>query len=139
MTAHNLRILYSDDDPDSREIVSLILSKEGFETICPESAQDVLRLAHEQKFDAYLLDSWTPDMSGVELCKRIKEFDAHTPIIFYSAASFQADKDEALAAGAQAYVTKPSSVEELVDAIRLAISSSREIQSESFVARLGKE
>jgi len=69
-------------------------------------------------------------MTGVELCKRIKEFDAHTPIIFYSAAAFQADKDEALAAGAQAYVTKPSSVEELVDAIRLAISSSRDIQAE---------
>jgi DNA-binding response OmpR family regulator len=129
MTAPNLRILYSEDDPDSREIVCLILVKEGFEIICPDSSEDVLRIANEQKFDAYLLDSWTPGMSGFELCKRIKEFDAHTPIIFYSAAAFEGDKDEALAAGAQAYVTKPSSVEELVDAIRLAISSSRDIQS----------
>jgi DNA-binding response OmpR family regulator len=129
MTDPNLRILYSEDDPESREIVCLILAKEGFETICPDSSHDVLRIANEQKFDAYLLDSWTPDMSGVELCKRINAFDAHTPIIFYSAASFQGDKDEALAAGAQAYVTKPSSVEELVDAIRGAISSSRDIQS----------
>ncbi len=130
MTAPNLRILYSEDDPDAREIVCLILAKEGFDIICPDSSQDVLRIANEQKFDAYLLDSLTPSMTGVELCKRIKEFDAHTPIIFYSAAAFQADKDEALAAGAQAYVTKPSSVEELVDAIRLAISSSRDIQAE---------
>ncbi|SRR6266496_2698494 len=130
MTAHNFRILYSEDDPDAREIVCQILAKEGFETICPDSSQGVLRIANDEKFDAYLLDSWTPNMSGVELCKRIKEFDAHTPIIFYSAAAFQGDKDEAIAAGAQAYVTKPSSVEELVDAIRLAISSSRDIQSE---------
>ena len=130
MSTPNLRILYSEDDPDSREIVCLILLKHGFETICPDNAQDVLRMANEQKFDACLLDSWTPGMSGVELCKRIKEFDAHTPIIFYSAAALQGDKDEALAAGAHAYVTKPSSVEELVDAIRLAISSSRDIQSE---------
>ena len=130
MTVPNLRILYSEDDSDAREIVCLILAKEGFEAICPDSSQDVLRIAKEQKFDAYLLDSWTPGMTGVELCKRIKEFDAHTPIIFYSAAAFQGDKDEAIAAGAQAYVTKPSSVEELVDAIRLAISSSRDIQSE---------
>ena len=129
MSTPNLRILYSEDDPDSREIVCLILAKECFEIICPDSSQDVLRIASEQKFDAHLLDSWTPSMSGVELCKRIKEFDAHTPIIFYSAAAFQGDKDEALAAGAQAYVTKPSSVEELVDAIRLAISSSSDIQS----------
>jgi DNA-binding response OmpR family regulator len=125
MTAPSLRILYSEDDPDARELVCLILAKEGFDTICPDSPQDVLRIANEQKFDAYLLDSLTPGMTGVELCKRIKKFDAHTPIIFYSAAAFQADKDEALAAGAQAYVTKPSSVEELVDAIRLAISSSK--------------
>ena len=129
MTTPNPRILYSEDDPDSREIVCLILAKEGFETICPDSSQDVLRIANEQKFDAYLLDSWTPDMSGVELCKRIKEFDAHTPIIFYSAAAGEGDKDEALAAGAEGYVTKPSSVEELVDAIRLAISPSSDIQS----------
>ncbi len=130
MTAHNFRILYSEDDPDAREIVCQILAKEGFETICPDSSQGVLRIANDEKLDDYLLDSWTPNMSGVELCKRIKEFDAHTPIIFYSAAAFQGDKDEAIAAGAQAYVTKPSSVEELVDAIRLAISSSRDIQSE---------
>ena len=129
MTAHSFRILYSEDDPDAREIVCLILAKEGFETICPDGSQDILRIANEQKFDVYLLDSWTPGMSGVELCKRIKEFDAHTPIIFYSAAASEGDKDEALAAGAQAYVTKPSSVEELVDAIRLAISSYRDIQS----------
>jgi DNA-binding response OmpR family regulator len=129
MTDPNLRILYSEDDPESREIVCLILAKEGFETICPDSSHDVLRIANEQKFDAYLLDSWTPEMSGVELCKRIKEFDAHTPIIFYSAAACEGDKQEAIAAGAQAYVTKPSSVEELVDAIRGAISSSRDIQS----------
>ena len=130
MTAPKFRILYSEDDPDSREIVCLVLAKEGFDTICPDSSQDALRIASEQKFDAYLLDSLTPSMSGVELCKRIKEFDAHTPIIFYSAAAFQGDKDEALAAGAQAYVTKPSSVEELVDAIRLAIASSRDTYSE---------
>jgi DNA-binding response OmpR family regulator len=130
MTAPKFRILYSEDDPDSREIVCLVLAKEGFDTICPDSSEDALRIASEQKFDAYLLDSLTPSMSGVELCKRIKEFDAHTPIVFYSAAAFQGDKDEALAAGAQAYVTKPSSVEELVDAIRLAIASSRDIYSE---------
>jgi DNA-binding response OmpR family regulator len=129
MTGSNLRILYSEDDPDSREIVCQILANEGFETICPDSSQDVLRIANEQKFEAYLLDSWTPGMSGVELCKRIKEFDAHTPIIFYSAAAFEGDKAEALAAGAQAYVTKPSSIEELVHVIRVAISSSRDIQS----------
>ena len=118
-------MLYSEDDPDSREIMCLILAKEGFETICPDTSEDVLRVAREQNFDVYLLDNWTPGMSGVELCKKIREFDAHTPIVFYSAAAFQGDKDQAVAAGAQAYITKPASLDEVIGALRSVISSTR--------------
>jgi DNA-binding response OmpR family regulator len=107
-----------------------MLAKEGFETICPDTSEHILRASREEKFDAYLLDSWTPGMSGVELCKKIREHDTHTPIIFYSAAAFQRDKDEAFAAGAQAYITKPATLDEVVYEIRSAISSSNEGYSE---------
>lgn len=121
----NLRVLYSEDDPDSREMICLILAQEGFETICPDKSRDVLAIAKEEEFDAYLLDNWTPGMSGLELCKRIREFDPHTPIIFYSGAAYEDDKTAARAAGAQVYITKPSSADDVVNAIRLAISTSR--------------
>ncbi len=64
-------------------------------------------------------------MSGVELCKKIRQYDAHTPIIFYSAAAFQSDQEEAFDAGAHAYITKPATLEEVVETIRSAISSCR--------------
>src|SRR5918992_1068594 len=109
-----LRVLYSDDDPDSREIMSLVLAFEGFETICTDTPQEALRLSKEEKFSVYLFDTWTPGMSGVELCRKIREYDTYTPIIFYSAAVFPHDIDAAFAAGAQAYITKPSRLEEVV-------------------------
>src|SRR5687768_8856698 len=102
------RVLYSEDDPDSRELMSLLLASEGFETICANTPQDVLTLSKEEKVDAYLLDTWTPGMSGVEVCQKIREHDTRTPIVFYSAAVFQRDIDAAFAAGAQAYITKPA-------------------------------
>ncbi len=117
-----LRILCSEDDPDNREMTCLMLGHKGFEIVCPDSPQDVLRIAREDRFDAFLLDSWMPGMSGVELCERIREFDSHTPIIFYSAAVFPSDKARAIAAGAQAYITKPSTVIELVNGLHSAIN-----------------
>jgi DNA-binding response OmpR family regulator len=119
------RILYSEDDPDSREIMCLLLTREGFEAVCPDRTEDVLRVAKEEKFDAYLLDTWTPGISGVDLCKRIREFDSLTPVIFYSGAAYEADKEAARAAGAQAYITKPAAFDDVVDAIRSAISASQ--------------
>ena len=121
MPTPKFRVLYSEDDPDSREIMCLVLANMGFETVCPETSQDVLRIAKKEKFDLYLLDTWTPGMSGVELCKKIRVYDSHTPIIFYSGAAFPHDKDEAIAAGAQAYITKPAELDEIVDAIRSVI------------------
>jgi CheY-like chemotaxis protein len=50
------------------------------------------------------------------LCRKIREFDRHTPIIFYSGAAFDSDKEEALYAGAQAYVAKPH-IEQLIQTV----------------------
>ena len=136
MPTPKARILYSEDDPDSREIMRLVLDKEGFDTICPDTSADVLRMARAEKFDAYLLDTWTPGISGLEICKRIRELDSHTPIIFYSGAAYEVDKEAARAAGAQAYITKPAPFEEVVDAIRSAISTpgltSRDLPTPAF-------
>ncbi len=60
-------------------------------------------------------------MSGLELCKRIRQFDSHTPIVFYSGDSDQSHKDEAFLAGAQGYVVKPASCEDIVAAIIAAV------------------
>ena len=123
MSTPRLRILYVEDDVDTRELTSLILTQAGFEVLCADSAIDALQLAQEQSFNAYLVDNWMPEVSGWELCKKIKEFDAQTPIIFYSAAAFQSDIDKAFEMGAHAYITKPARGDELVRTLKTAATS----------------
>jgi DNA-binding response OmpR family regulator len=120
MATPELRILYSEDDLDQRELISFVLAQAGIETVCPDTPQDFLRMARTERFDLYLLDSWIPDISGLELCKRIREVDSQTPIIFYSADAFPGRKEEALRAGAQGYITKPTAFDEIVRALRKA-------------------
>jgi DNA-binding response OmpR family regulator len=66
MISQRLRILFFDDDDDTREMTRLFFGEEGFEMVCAESAGDLLSLAQTQRFDGYLLDNWTSDLSGVE-------------------------------------------------------------------------
>jgi len=82
-------------------------------------------LAGSQHFDLYLLDSWLPDGSGLDLCKQIREFDQATPIVFYSAAAYEIDRDQALLSGAQAYLVKPSQPSELCNVVTSLIESRR--------------
>jgi CheY-like chemotaxis protein len=118
MTTHKLRILYCEDDADSREMMRIILTSEGFDVVCSISPNDCLSLIRNQRFDAFLLDNVMPGMSGADLCEQIRKFDYRAPVIFYSGAGYPADRENALAAGAQAYIVKPASIEMLIDTLR---------------------
>ena len=107
MTFLKGRILYSEDDPESRDLLKFMLEHNGYEVICCEHGSDALRLAQSEHFDLFLLDNWMPDLTGTELTRQIREFNQTTPILFYSAAAYDHDKASALDAGAQAYLTKP--------------------------------
>jgi DNA-binding response OmpR family regulator len=125
MTARKLRLLYCEDDADSREMMSLVLANEGFDLVCPDSAHGFLKFAKEESFDVYLLDNWMPDLSGYELCRQIRQFDSRAPIIFYSGASSPSDQDQAFAAGAQAYIIKPAPIDKVIATIRSTIEPSK--------------
>src|SRR5262245_39088553 len=92
------RLLLVEDQEDSREIVALTLEK--YNLTYAHNFDEGLRLARRRYFDLYILDNWLPDGSGSELCRVIREFDPHTPILFYSAAGYARDIREALRAGA---------------------------------------
>jgi len=110
-SAERKRILYVEDDEDQFELVSLTLT--GYRLIWARDFAEGLRLARQRYFDLYILDNWLPDGTGVELCRLIREFDPHTPVIFLSAAAYEHDVREALVAGAHIYLTKPSDLNEL--------------------------
>jgi len=119
------RVLYIEDHEDTRELVTLVLEQRRYEVVTGATIEIGLALARSQHFDLYLLDSWLPDGSGLDLCRRIREFDKATPILFYSAAAYEIDKDLALRSGAQAYLIKPSQPSELCNLVVSLIESHR--------------
>jgi DNA-binding response OmpR family regulator len=118
------RILYIEDHEDTRELITLVLQQKDYEVITGSTIENGIDLAGTERFDLYLLDSWLPDGSGLDLCKRIREFDQRTPILFYSAAAYEADKDLAMESGAQAYLIKPSQTTELCALVSSLIDGS---------------
>src|SRR6185436_19607988 len=104
------RVLYIEDHEDTRELVTLVLEQKCYEVVTGSTIKSGVALAGSQEFDLYLLDSWLPDGSGLDLCKLIREFDKATPILFYSAAAYEMDRAEAIKCGAQAYLHRKSVV-----------------------------
>src|ERR1043165_3710408 len=90
------RVLYIEDHEDTRELVTLVLEQRSYEVVTGATIETGVALAASQHFDLYLLDSWLPDGSGLDLCLEIREFDRATPIVFYSAAAYEIDRNEAL-------------------------------------------
>ena len=119
------RVLYIEDHEDTRELVTLVLEQRCFEIVTGSTIESGMALARSQQFDLYLLDSWLPDGSGLDLCRRIREFDKATPILFYSAAAYEIDRDLAIRCGAQAYLVKPSQPSELCNLVTSLIESHR--------------
>lgn len=119
------RVLYVEDHEDTRELVTLVLEQKNYEVVTGSTIQSGVTLAYSQTFDLYLLDSWLPDGSGLELCRMIREFDKATPILFYSAAAYEIDRIEAIKSGAQAYLIKPSHPSELCNLVTSLIEAYR--------------
>ena len=103
-----LRALCVDASEDCRDMLSTALSFWRIEARAVATAKEALSLIQAESFDLYLLDARLPDLSGFELCRRMRDFDPHTPILFFSGAPFEADKKRGMAAGANDYVTKPN-------------------------------
>ena len=119
------QILYTEDDPDTRELVSLVLTLSDCEVTLADRDEAALLLARTNQFDLYLIDNWIPGGSGIDLCKKLREFDSSTPILFYSGAAYESDKQEAFASGAQGYLTKPVDNDELVKEVFRLIAEAR--------------
>lgn len=126
MQVKNPRVLYIEDHEDTRELVILLLGQKSFDVVTGGTIETGIALARAQEFDLYLLDSWLPDGSGLDLCQRIREFDQTTPILFYSAAAYAADHEMALRCGAQAYLIKPSAPSELCRLVAELIEESQQ-------------
>ena len=118
-------IPYVEDDEDTRELVTYLLARSNYEVVSAESYDDALLMARTNQFDLYLIDNWMSGGSGIDLCKKLREFDPWTPILFYSGAAYERDKQQALDAGAQGYLVKPVDYDELIEEISRIISEAK--------------
>src|SRR5678815_590398 len=101
------RVLYVDDDDDSREMLSTLLAILSIEVTGVATAESAIALIDAERFDVYLLDAWLPDTDGFELCRQIRKTNPTTPVLFFSGAAHDSDIKRGLDAGACAYVCKP--------------------------------
>lgn len=119
------RILCTEDHADTRELIDLVLTQYGYEVVCSASNVHAIDLAKTQKFDLYLVDNWVPGLSGTDLTKKLRQFDLKTPVLFYSGAAYETDREAARASGAQGYLVKPANGEQLAAEVTRLIAESR--------------
>src|SRR5262245_32862460 len=101
------RILLIDRDPDTCEMLHIILTYAGYEFASANTMADGFALAKTDSFDLILLDFYFPDGTGLELTKFIRSFDGKIPIFFYTAESQEKHIQEALQSEVQGYLIKP--------------------------------
>ncbi|PAX53176.1 response regulator transcription factor [Brunnivagina elsteri] len=115
MTAH---ILLVEDEVKLARFVELELTSEGYQVSVANDGMTGLTLARESKPDLVILDWMLPGLTGVELCRRLRSTGSKIPVILLTAKDEISDRVAGLDAGADDYVVKPFSIEELLARIR---------------------
>src|SRR5512139_75386 len=113
-------ILLIEDEPQMRRFLRITLQSQGYRLVEAVTAQEGLMQASTRNPDVVLLDLGLPDLDGLEVAKRLREW-TQTPIIVISAREQELDKVKALDAGADDYLTKPFNAGELLARIRVAL------------------
>src|SRR6185503_10468261 len=114
------RILVVDDDPQIRRVMRVTLTAQGYEVEDARSGEEALDKLRQRQSDLVLLDMNMPGLGGVETCREIRA-GSEVAIIMLTVRDSEADKVEALDAGADDYVTKPFRTQELLARIRAAL------------------
>ena len=116
----NIKILIVEDDKSVRNLISTTLQINDYEYDQAIDGKSSLKLLTSNKYDIVFIDLGLPDIDGIEVIKKFREFST-TPIIVISARSNDEDKIEALDAGADDFLTKPFNVDELLARVRSTI------------------
>src|SRR3954453_6691512 len=119
MTEQVIKVLVVEDEPPLRRFLHTLLESNGFRVLEATSGSEGLAEASMRSPDVILLDLGLPDVDGLEVTRRLREW-TKAPIIVISARGQERDKGAALDAGADDYLTKPFGMDELLARIRVA-------------------
>ena len=125
------KILIVEDEEALSDPLAFLLGREGFQTIVVDSGLDALPVFDREGADLVLLDVMLPGMSGMEVCRKLREVSS-VPIIMLTAKDSELDKVLGLELGADDYVTKPYSARELIARIR-AVLRRRSAETDSTI------
>jgi DNA-binding response OmpR family regulator len=117
------RVLFIDDNEDTCEMVKLVLGQVGYEVAVGRSVMEGLHLVRAKRFDLILLDMYFDDGNGLDLCRKVREFDGATPIFFYTGMPQDQLLSAALEAGAQGCFIKPVEMDTLLQTLAAEIST----------------
>ena len=130
------KILIVDDEKDIADLISDILTDEGFETIIKLDGASAIKEVDKTSFDLIILDINMPKMNGTEVCSKIRK-NVSCPIIFVTAKTTLVDKLVGFEIGADDYITKPFTNEELVARVKAHIRRTNR-QSEQTIITIGE-
>ncbi len=122
------RILIADDDSDIREVLTVLLSSEGYTVVEAQDGNMALDILEKDKsLELAILDIMMPGISGVEVCTEIRK-KSYLPILFLTAKSQEQDKEAAYAGGGDDYLVKPFSQAELLMKVKSLLRRYKEYQ-----------
>ena len=132
------RVLVVDDEPQIVRALKVVLREAGFQAVPAESASEALDLAAVRPPEAAIIDLVLPDLDGVELTRRLREW-SEMPILVLSAVGEEEQKVRALEAGADDYITKPFGTRELVARLQAALRRAARLEEEPTIEVEGLE
>ena len=119
-------ILMVEDEVEVAKAVKTELDYEGYEVSLAHDGLTGLTIARESEFDLILLDWMLPGMTGVEICRRLRQTANTVPIIFITAQDEISDRVNGLDSGANDYLVKPFSIDELLARVRSALRRAKQ-------------
>lgn len=129
-----VQILVVEDELDIANAIKMELDYEGYEVSLAHDGLTGLTTARQSEFDLILLDWMLPGLTGVEICRRLRQTDNYVPIIFLTAQGEISDRVNGLDAGANDYLTKPFSIDELLARVRSTLRRAKDLsQSKNFL------
>jgi two-component system alkaline phosphatase synthesis response regulator PhoP len=132
----NKTVLIIEDDPDIVELLRIHLHDLGCKVSSESDGGKGLTSAKEGHFHLIILDITLPGLNGMEVCRKIRQTDRHTPILMLTARSEEIDKVMGLETGADDYLTKPFSIREFIARVKVIFRRAEEFSNETGPAPL---
>lgn len=132
------KILIIEDEQKLSRVLQLELEYESYQTAIADNGTEAIRLLEEEEWDLVLLDIMIPELSGLEVLRRVRRFDEMTPIILLTARDEVHDKVSGLDLGANDYITKPFQIEELLARIRVHLRKPKRREENQNALKVGE-